>query len=181
VYTRWLAAQPLPAPVQHCVAALTQLRASADQQAIHLRTAVCALARSATYAPVVRALSAQPGVGSLSAVRLVLELGDIARFRSGDALAHYLGLTPSQYSSGELDHRGHILKCGPAALRALLLQCAWAAVRKRGDTDLAAVFERLAPRIGRKRAIVAVARRLAITLRHRWVAGIQSSAPPPAA
>jgi transposase len=83
-------------------------------------------------------------------------------------LTHYLGLTPSQYSSGELDHRGHILKCGPATLRGLLLQCAWAAVRPGRDAALRAVFERLAPRRGRKRAIVAVARRLAVQLHRRW-------------
>ena len=108
------------------------------------------------------------GVGWQSAIRLVLELGDIERFRTTDALPHYLGLTPSQYSSGELDHRGHTLKCGPGFLRALLLQCAWSAVRQGCDTELKERFAQLAPRIGRKRAIVAVARRLAIKLRGRW-------------
>ena len=64
--------------------------------------------RSAAYRPVVQALCAQRGVGPLSAIRIVLELGRIERFASGAALAHYLGVTPSQYSSGELDHRGDL-------------------------------------------------------------------------
>ncbi len=126
------------------------------------------LARTAASRPLVGALCAQVGVGPLSAIRLVLELGSIERFASGAALAHYLGLTPSQYSSGELDQRGHILKCGPGVLRGLLLQCAWAAVRPGRDAALRAVFERLAPRRGRKRAIVAVARRLTVLLHRRW-------------
>jgi transposase len=167
-YQNWLAAQELPAPVRACVQAHERWRALVDQQAVHLRHELAQLARSAEYRPVVQALCAQAGVGPASAIRLVLELGTIERFASGAALAHYLGLTPSQYSSGELDHRGHILKCGPGGVRALLLQCAWAAVRPGRDATLRAVFERLAPRRGRKRAIVAVARRLAIHLHRRW-------------
>ncbi|MFI5312075.1 MAG: IS110 family transposase [Gemmatimonadales bacterium] len=167
-YRTWVAAQELPAPVRACVQAHEQVRALADRQAHGLRRELMQLARSATYRPLVQALCGQAGVGPLSAIRLVLELGSIDRFASGAALAHYLGLTPSQYSSGELDHRGHILKCGPGALRGLLLQCAWAAVRPGRDAALRAVFERIAPRRGRKRAIVAVARRLAVQLHRRW-------------
>lgn len=169
-YRTWLAAQELAAPVRACVQAHEQVRALADQQAQSLRGQLLQLARSAPYRPVVQALCTQRGVGPLSAIRLMLELGSIERFARSAALPHYLGLTPSQYSSGELDHRGHILKCGPATLRGLLLQCAWAAVRPGGDAGLRAVFERLAPRRGRKRAIVAVARRLAIALHRRWSA-----------
>lgn len=169
-YRTWLAAQELPAPVRACVQAHEQIRALADQHAVRLRQELLQLARSAPYRPLVQALCAQAGVGSFSAIRLVLELGTIERFARGAALAHYLGLTPSQYSSGELDHRGHILKCGPGALRALLVQCAWAAVHPGRDAALRAVFERLAPRCGKKRAIVAVARRLAVQLHRRWSA-----------
>lgn len=168
-YRTWLAAQELAAPVRACVQAHEQLRALAHQQAQGLRRELLQLARSA-YRPVVQALCAQRGVGPLSAIRIVLELGSLDRFASGAALAHYLGLTPSQYSSGELDHRGHILKCGPAPLRGLLLQCAWAAVHPGRDAALRAVFDRLAPRRGRKRAIVAVARRMAVQLHRRWSA-----------
>jgi transposase len=167
-YRTWLATQELAAPVRACVHAHEQLRALADQQARDLRRELLQLAGRAPYRPVVHALCMQRGVGPLSAIRLVLELGSIDRFGRGAALAHYLGLTPSQYSSGELDHRGPILKCGPAILRGLLLQCAWAAVRPGRDGALRAVFERLAPRRGRKRAIVAVARRLAVELHRRW-------------
>lgn len=167
-YRTWLATQALPAPIRTCVQVHEQLRATADHQAQALRRELLQLARTVEYRPLVRALCTQAGVGPLSAIRLRLELGSIDRFAGGAALAHYLGLTPSQYSSGELDHRGHILKCGPGTVRALVLQCAWAAVRPGRDAALRAVFERLAPRRGRKRAIVAVARRLAVQLHRRW-------------
>jgi len=177
VYARWVSTLDLPTPVRACVEAHLQLRASAAVQARRLRAILGGVAASDTYHGLVGALCMQAGVGVYSAIRLVLELGDIDRFATTDSLPHYLGLTPSQYSSGETDHRGHILKSGPGALRALVVQCAWAAVRPGRDPDLRALFERLAPRIGRKRAIVAVARRLAITLRKRWMHHLH---PPPA-
>ncbi len=180
VYSAWLGGQNLPEPVRLCVQAHEQLRAVADQQAKRMNAELYKVARSAEYRALVEALRAQSGVGWQSAIRLALELGDIERFRTTDSLPHYLGLTPSQYSSGELDHRGHTLKCGPGFLRALLLQCAWSAVRQGCDTELKERFATLAPRIGRKRAIVAVARKLAIKLRGRWRNHLLSSEPAPA-
>ena len=179
-YSAWLDGQDLPEPIRLCVQAHQQLRAAADDQAKRMNAELYKLARSAEYRPLVSALSAQSGVGWQSAIRLILELGDIGRFPTTDALPHYLGLTPSQYSSGELDHRGHTLKCGPGCLRALLLQCAWSAVRQGCDTELQERFATLAPRIGRKRAIIAVARKLAIKLRGRWRTHLLASEPPQA-
>ena len=168
LYRQWLGAQQLPAALALSVQTHLQMRAVAEQQARSLRAQLETLAASHPYAPVVRALREQPGVGSLTAIRLVLELGSMDRFSTTASLPHYLGLTPSEYSTGIDTQRGHILKCGPGSLRAALVQCAWVAVRRRSDRELATVFDRLAPRIGRKRAIVAVARLLAIKLRRRW-------------
>jgi transposase len=115
-------------------------------------------------------LSAQRGVSWFTAIRLQLEIGDITRFSTADSFVHYLGLTPSEYTSGDLVHRGAVLKCGPGQIRAWLIECAWVAVRgPAADPELQATFERLAPRIGRKRAIVAATRRLALRLRARWL------------
>jgi transposase len=140
------------------------------------------LARSAEYAPVVRRLSIQRGVSWFTAIRLQLEIGDIRRFTTADSFVHYLGLTPSEYTSGDLVHRGALLKCGPGQVRAGLIECAWVAVRgPRADGALQATFERLAPRIGRKRAIVAVTRRLALRLRARWLEEVAAARPAVAA
>jgi transposase len=175
-YSDWLAGQKLAPPLELSVHAHLQLRRLADQQARHLRAQLEVVAASEAYATLVRALCTQSGVGTLSAIRLVLELGDIERFRTTGALPHYLGLTPSEYTSGvDINYRGHIMKCGPGMLRATVLQCAWAAVRRGVDQDLVHIFDHLAPRIGRKRAIVAVARRLVIKLRRRWLEVGQSA------
>jgi len=169
-YSEWLEGQKLALPLDLSVTAHLQLRRLADQQARRMRAQLEVVAASEPYAKVVKALREQSGVATMSAIRLVLELADINRFPTTGSLPHYLGLTPSEYSSGvDTNYRGHIMKCGPGTLRAILLQCAWAAVRRGIDQDLVQVFERLAPRIGRKRSIVAVARRLAIKLRRRWL------------
>ncbi|HSP98152.1 MAG TPA: IS110 family transposase [Candidatus Dormibacteraeota bacterium] len=174
-YASWVTPQALPAPVARCLESLLEVRASADRQVQRLKGPLAEAAALPAYRAVVTALREQPGVGPLAAIRFVLELGSITRFRSPAALAHYLGVTPSEYSSGALVQRGHVLKCGPALLRATLLQCAWVAIRH--DAALRQVFERLAPRLGRKRAIVAVARRLAEQLWHRWRAALAAPAP----
>jgi len=169
-YERWLRGQEMPAPVALCIAPLLAARAQAAQATLGLRAALRQLARQPEYKPIVQRLSQQAGVGWFTAIRLMLEIGDIGRFTTADSFVHYLGLTPSEYSSGDMVHRGHLLKCGPGFVRGWLLQCAWAAATgKSPDPQLAAYYQRLVGRVGKKRAIVAVARRLALRLRARWL------------
>jgi transposase len=177
VYEHWLESQVLPDPVAACVSELRTIRASALLSTEHLERRLRAVAQAPAYRPLVKALTTLPGVGEFSAIRVLLEVGDITRFGSADAWTHYLGLTPSEYSTGEgPPHRGPIRKCGPKRLRAALVQCAWAAIRR--DADLRATFARIAARAQRKRAIIAVTRRLARRLRARW---LEALAPPSAA
>jgi transposase len=168
-YHEWLGTQQLPADVQLCVETVLAMRSLADHKARLLAHRLLAMARSPDYRHIVAALRTQRGVSALSAIRFMLELGDVRRFPTADSIGHYLGVTPSEYSSGDTRERGHILKCGPGSLRAAMLQCGWASVRRGGDATLRAVYDRLAPRTGKKRAIIAVTRRLVVRLRARWL------------
>ena len=178
-YEQWLAAQAWAAPVAMSVAELQHLRAAAASSVQRLRRALQALAAQPAYRPVVDALTSHPGVGEFTALALQLEIGDPRpRFANAAAWVNALGLTPREASTGDGPaHRGAIQKCGSGWLRALLVQCAWVATRT--DPTLRAVFDRLSPRVGPKRAIIAVARRLAIRLRARWLEAL--AATPPAA
>lgn len=98
------------------------------------------------------------GIGKTAARILANELGDMSQFPSERHLFSYTGLTPSEYSSGEHTRKGHISRQGKPILRSTLVQCAWIAIRY--DEGLETVYERLAKKVGAKRAIVAVARKL---------------------
>ena len=152
------------------------MREAALASVKRLRARLHDLSTQTSYAPVVRGLAQQAGVGTFTATRMVLELGDIRRFATAGSFPRYLGLTPSEYSTGVTDRRGHLTKCGPRFIRAWLIQCAWVSIQSGRDAKLRAVFERLAPKIGKKRAIVAVARRLALRLRARWLAALAAPA-----
>ena len=99
-----------------------------------------------------------PGIGSLSARILSNELGDLSQFSNERQLFSYTGLTPSEFSSGDKVRKGHITRQGNRRVRYILNQAAWRAIKQ--DRDLQEFFDRLAPRTGKKRAIVAVARKL---------------------
>src|SRR5229473_1556234 len=108
------------------------------------------------------ALMNQPGVGPIVSLAFVLTLGTAKRFLRGKQVASYLGLNPTEHSSGGTQRLGHISKQGNRMMRWLLVEAAYIAVRK--DPQLARVYKRLAFRRGRKIAAVAVARKLAVKL-----------------
>lgn len=182
-YERWLRSQSLPPPVAVCVEQLLAQRAAAVVGAQRLKTELRKVAASPAFKPVVKRLSQQRGVAWLTAIRVMLEIGTIERFTTADSFPNYLGLTPSEHSSGDGEpHRGHVRKCGPGHVRAWFIQCAWAAVRgEKADAKLLAVFQRIQNKSGKKIAIVAVARRLALRIRARWREEIREMERPQAA
>jgi len=96
------------------------------------------------------------------------ELGDLSRFANRRQLAAYLGLTPSASESGERDDRkGHVTKQGPARVRHVLCQAAWAVLRV--SPEWRATYDRTkrGSKSRGKIAIVAVMRQLAVAMWHR--------------
>ncbi|MGO9087452.1 MAG: IS110 family transposase [Terriglobales bacterium] len=107
-------------------------------------------------------LQTHPGVGPVTALAMVLTLGPAERFASGKQVGSYLGLIPSEYSSGGQQRLGHISKQGSSFLRFLLVEAGQSAVRY--DAELGRFYRRLAVRKHRALAKVAVARKLAVRL-----------------
>lgn len=99
-----------------------------------------------------------PCIGPTSARVLANELGDMSQFTSEDKLFSYVGFTPKEHSSGEHIRLGHITRQGKSIFRKILIQIAWKAIYV--DPDLMVVFERISKHSGKKRAIVAVAKRI---------------------
>jgi transposase len=114
-----------------------------------------------------------PGVGAITALYYVLTIEDPGRFAKSRSVGAYLGLRPRQRDSGEQRPQLRITKAGDRLLRSLLVRCAHYVLGPFGpDTDLRRAGLAMAARGGqaaKKRAIVAVARRLAVLLHRLWV------------
>ena len=99
-----------------------------------------------------------PGIGPISSRILSNELGDMSQFRNERALFSHTGMTPSEFSSGPNRRLGHITRQGSSRLRWIMTEAAWQAIRQ--DQKLAKDFERISLKAGKKKAIVAIARKL---------------------
>ena len=108
--------------------------------------------------PVVKKYMEIPGIGLLSAIVFADELGDCSQFANEKSLFSFLGLTPSEHSSGKKIKKGEITRQGNPQLRFMLIECAWVTIQK--DPILKATYGRIAARRGGKKAIVAIARKL---------------------
>ena len=124
--------------------------------------------------PVVRRLMTVPGIGPITALTFRATLDEVGRFRDAGRASAYVGLVPSEDSSGERRHRHRITKRGPTMLRSLLVQAAWVVWRHRATGGaLHAWVEQLAARRKRPVAIVALARRLTRILYAMWRDGTE--------
>jgi transposase len=120
--------------------------------------------------PVIQRLRTVPGVGPITATAFVATLDTCERFSGPHQVEAYLGLVPSERSSGEKQHRGRITKAGNSRARWLLVEAAWSVFRsRREDTEpLRRWAQRVALRRGTKSGIVALARKLAGILYAMW-------------
>lgn len=135
-----------------------------------IKTIEFSLKQQAQQAPLEVTYRSAPGIGPLSSRILSNELGDMSQFANERQLFSYTGLTPSEHSSGDAIRRGHITRQGNTRVRHILCESAWVAIRK--DQDLRRFYERLYPKTGKKKAIVAVARKLVGRLRAAFRRGV---------
>jgi transposase len=124
--------------------------------------------------PVTKVLQQVPGVGPLISLTYVLTIGDPSRFQSSRQVGPYLGLVPRQRESGERSPQLRISKAGNKYLRQLLVNGAHYILGFRGpDSDLRrwGLQHAAGGRLAKKRAIVGIARKLAVLLHSLWVSG----------
>jgi transposase len=122
----WVLRQRLDDPLAH--EALSQMLThldSLDRQLAVLDAQLEQIADREPWGWQVHKLRAFRGIATLTALGLIAEIGDFARFGHPRELASWLGITPSEYSSGDQQHRGHITKSGNRHARRLLTEAAW--------------------------------------------------------
>ena len=133
--------------------------------------------------PVCRLLMSMPGIGAVVALTFKSAIDDPTRFRSSKRVGPWVGLTPSRNQSGERDVMGGITKAGDANLRRALCQAATVMMHRGRPSWLRTWASHVAKRRGRKIAMVALARRIAVVLHRMWRDGttFDHAAPPLAA
>lgn len=155
---------------------------STEQQLKAITTRLVKLARDDHD---VRRMMTVPGIGPISALAYKAAIDDPKRFSSSQAVGPYLGLVPRVHQSGESEWTGRISKSGDELARTYLYEAAGVLLNRVPSwCALKAWGLRLARKSGMKRALVAVARKLAVLLHAIWVDGTQfewRSAPPTAA
>ena len=126
MHRRWLAGLAFDQAVHHlvledCIATVEAAAARRDRLKSHIE----AMLPDWSLAPVVRGLQALRGIALVAAATLVAELGDITRFDNPRRLMAYLGLVPSEHSSGGKRRQGGLTKAGNGAARRVLVESAW--------------------------------------------------------
>jgi len=122
---------------------------------------------------VCRRLMTIPGVGSVVALTYRATVDVPARFRKSKSVGAVFGLTCSKYQSGEVDWDGRISRCGDEMMRTMLYEAAQAMLRSKKWSWLKAWAMKIARHRGMKKAIVSLARRLAVIMHRIWVDGTE--------
>lgn len=132
-------------------------------QLVKISKQIIVLSQSGKYIRKIKLLKSVPGIGILIGMELLVELPDIERFKSAEEIASYIGLTPSEYSTGQHVRQGRITRCGNSRARTCLVESSWHLIVK--DPFMRVKYMTLKNRKGGKRAIIAIARNLIVRIR----------------
>ena len=117
-----------------------------------------ALSRTPAYAESCDLLISIPGIGVLTAMKYLIEMGPVERFRNLDHHASFIGLVPRMYNSGDKERHGAMTKRGSKIVKTALIESAW--IAKRYDPTLTLKFEQLVKRMKPAKAIIIIAKKL---------------------
>jgi transposase len=159
--TEWLDRLDLSGPDRTIV---TDNRAVITFATSHIAPLEKTLRERAKGDPRINALRQLPGIGEITSLTVVAEVGDISRFPSARKLCAWAGLTPAVKNSDRKVRHGHITKQGSVWLRSVLVEAAHVAIRR---PPFSATYTRIARRRGNNIAMVAVARKLLARCYHK--------------
>jgi len=157
--------------LEELMEALLEARASLREQFARLHRKLLAIVREDD---VCRRLMTVPGVGPIIALAFRTTIDVPGRFRKSKAVGSALGLTPVQHQSGESSRVGKVSKCGDAMMRTLLFEGAQTMLTRSVKWSwLRAWGMKIAKSRGMKKAIIAVARRIAVIMHRMWIDGTE--------
>lgn len=122
------------------------------------------LAESDRYNTNYRLLLSMPGVGLITAITFLVQIGNIGRFERLDDLCNYIGLVPRMYGTGDKMQAGKMIKRGRKELKIMLIEAAWDAIRL--DPAMMSKFNDLSKRMNKNKAIIRIARKMLSRMRY---------------
>lgn len=165
VYLNWLKEVALGEPtLQQIFNNYLRTGEALRKELLEINQQVRRMAQEERYHKLCDLLISVPGIGSMSAMIILTQLGEIVRFKTLDQLCSYIGLVPSMHSSGDRVQVGKLINRGRKELKILLIEASWVAVRK--DPALMAKFNDLVKSMPKNKAIIRIARKLISRIRH---------------
>ena len=159
----WLKALPIKSdPVKVSFYYLVVLYEYLTAQPIKIAKKVLEFVKSKKYDKKVQLVKTVPGIGTLIAIEMLVELQDVSRFKSTNKFSAYIEVT-SEYSTGENKRRGRIARCGNTRVRACSVEASWHLNTK--DSLTRKKYDMPKRMNGAKRAIIAIALHLMLRVR----------------
>jgi transposase len=122
------------------------------------------LSQSTEYEKNYKLLISMPGIGITTAMTILVQLGDVSRFKKLDELCNYVGLVPKMHASGDKIITGKMVNRGRKELKIMMIEASWEAIRK--DPALMLKFNELSLRMNKNKAIIRIARKMLSRIRH---------------
>ena len=164
-YMTWLRGLPPELPgLQQVIENYLRIGEVLRKELLRVNAQVRALSRSEAYKCNYRLLTGIPGIGPVAAMTLLVQTGDMGRFRRLDEVCNYVGLVPRMHGSGDKMTVGKLVNRGRKELKILLIEASWVAVRK--DPALLARFNALIRTMPKNKAIIRIARKLLSRIRY---------------
>ena len=159
VYTNWLKNLPIEHDsLKQTLNNYIRLGELQRKELLLINRQVRDLSQTNTYQNNFNLLISIPGIGLMTAMTILVQIGDIGRFKNLDELCCYIGLVPCMHSSGEKTVTGKMLKRGRKELKIMLIEASWEAIRK--DPVLMDKFNTLSKRMNKNKAIIRIAKSL---------------------
>lgn len=165
VYTTWLKDINVEYPsLKQVLDNYIRIGESQRQELLQVNKQVRMLSQTPAYKNNFELLITLPGVGLLTAMTFLVQIGDMRRFRQLDDLCDYIGLIPIMKGSGSKMYTGPMTSRGRKELKIMIIESAWDAVRL--DPAMMAAFNKLTRRMNKHKAIIRIARKLVSRMRH---------------
>jgi transposase len=164
VYINWLKELPLEHPsLKQTMDNYLRIGELQREELLSVNRQVRSLSQNNAYRGNYNLLISTPGIGFLTAMTFLLQIGDIRRFKCLDDLCDYIGLVPTMHGSGDKMYTGKLINRGRKELKIMIIEASWDAVRM--DPALMAKFNELTKRMNKNKAIIRIARKLVSRMR----------------